>query len=111
MTWLYNETVRSGNSQARVKNFYPETGLIILYDIKGAFEPGMTIIGDESAMVLTLTEFNVALEYDLGYEPDYWDTVIDRNIYDGDGNMVALDSYFTDLPSQDYQADYLVVER
>lgn len=110
MNWYFNEVVRSGNSQARVKNFYPETGLIVLYDIKGVIEAGMTIVGDESGTSLTLTEFNIALEFDLFYEPEYWETVIDNTIYDGDGNLVAIDQYFTGLLSQDYQAEFLVVE-
>lgn len=110
MSWYFNETVRSGNSQARVKNFYPETGLIVLYDIKGVIEAGMTIVGDESNTTLTLSEFNITLDYDLNYEPDYWDNILDRTIYDGDGNLVAIDAYFTGLPSQDYQTEFLVVE-
>ena len=40
MNWNYNEIVRSGNSTARIKNFYPDTGLVVLYDIKGYFEAG-----------------------------------------------------------------------
>lgn len=109
MTWQYNEIVRSGNSQARVKNFYPETGLIVLYDIRGQIGVGSTIVGDESGTTLTLTQFNISLEYELGYEPDNWSSIIDSVVYDGDGNIVALDEHFTGLPSQDYQTKNIVV--
>ena len=110
MSWHFNEIVRSGNSQARVKNFYPDTGLIVLYDIKGSIGPGSTIVGDDSGTTLTLTQFNIALEYDLGYEPDYWSNILDKVVYDnGTGEMLALDEHFTGEPSQDYQTKYLVV--
>lgn len=110
MNWNYNEIVRTGNSQARVKNFYPETGFIILHDIKGVIEAGNTIIGDESGAVLTLTEFNVALEYEMGYESTYFEVFLENAVYDGNGNLVAIDEHFTGKPNQDRQITYMVVE-
>ena len=56
MSWNFNEIVRSGNSMARLKNYYPDTGLVVLYDISGVFEPGDTIIGDDSGTELTISE-------------------------------------------------------
>jgi hypothetical protein len=109
MTWYFNEVVRSGNSTARVKNFYPETGLIVLMDIEGSFEPGMTIIGDDSNTSITLTNFTISREYDLGFDPTYWEDIIDNVIYDGSGEIIALEEHFTGKPSQDYQTKYLVV--
>lgn len=109
MSWYFNEIVRSGNSMARVKNYYPDTGLIVIYDIYGVFEVGDTIIGDESGTTLTLTEFNISYDFDLYYEPTYWDDVLPFAIYDGNGELVALDEHFTGLSSQDYQTTYLVV--
>ena len=118
MTWKHNEIVRSGNSQARVKNFYPDTGFIVLMDIKGSIGVGSTIVGDDSGTTLTLTNFEIADKYDSGYDPTYWDdplfngqSVLDSVIYDeGEvGYWLALDEHFTGQPSQDYQIDYLVV--
>lgn len=109
MTWAYNEIVRSGNSQARVKNFYPESGLIVLYDIKGVIEAGMTIVGDESGTVLTLSNFTIAKEYDSGFEPDNIENYLINAVYDGNGNLVALDQHFTDKPNQNKQTTYMVV--
>lgn len=118
MTWQFNEVVRSGNSQARVKNYYPETGLIILIDIKGDIAVGSTIIGDDSGTVLTLTNFEISEKYDSGFDPTYWTdplfngkSVLDSVVYDEgtQGNWLALDEHFTGKPSQDYQTDYLVV--
>lgn len=110
MNWNYNEIVRSGNSQARVKNFYPDTGLIILYDIKGIIEAGMTIVGDESNTSLTLTTFEILDIYDFDFDPTYWDDILENVIHDGNGNWIALDEHFTGKPSQDYQITYLVVQ-
>lgn len=109
MTWNFNEVVRAGNSTARVKNYYPDTGLLVLYDIEGVFEPGSVVIGDDSGTTLTLTEFNLAREFDLYYDPTYWEPVLPIAIYDGNGELVALEEHFTGTPSQDYQTTYLVV--
>lgn len=118
MKWNYNEIVRSGNSQARIKNYYVDTGLVVLYDIKGIFEVGSTIVGDDSGNVLTLSEFEISNAYDIGYEPTYWEDLLDngKSIIDGvvcdegeEGNWIALDEHFTGKSSEDYQIDYLVV--
>lgn len=110
MTWFYNEIVRSGNSQARIKNFNEETGFVVLYDIKGIIEAGMTIVGDESGTTLTLSSFSITEEDDLSFEPTYWQPFLDVAVYDGDGNLVAIDSHFTGLPSQNRQTKYMVVQ-
>lgn len=107
--WNFNEVVRSGNSTARVKNFYPESGLLVLMDIQGSFESGMTIVGDESGETLTLSNFTISREYDLGFEPTYWENVLSNVVYDGNGELIALEEHFTGKPSQDYQTTYLVV--
>ena len=110
MSWNFNEIVRSGNSMARLKNYYPDTGLVVLYDISGVFEPGDTIIGDDSGTELTISEFNISYDYDMYYEPTYWQEVLPIVVYDGNGKIVALDKHFTGKPSQDYQTTYLVVQ-
>lgn len=109
MTWLLNEVVRSGNNTARVKNYYPDTGLLVLYDINGSFGPGSAITGDDSGTQLTFSTFELSAKYDLEYDPDSWESLLEKAIYDGNGNLVALDKYFTGKPSQDYQTTYLVV--
>ena len=102
MTWILNETVTAGNSQARVKNYYPESGLLVLYDISGTIEVGSTIVGQTSGTSLTLSSFVISDAYDLGYEPDSWADVLDIAIYDGNGNLVVLDQYFSNPNSTDY---------
>jgi hypothetical protein len=109
MSWNFNEVVRSGNSQARVKNYYPDTGLLVIYDIYGVFQVGDTLVGDETGTTLTLSEFNISYDFDLYYDPDYWESVLPNVVYDGNGEFVALEEHFTGLPSQDYQTTYLVV--
>lgn len=110
MSWNFNEVVRSGNSQARVKNYYPDTGLLVIYDIYGTFDVGDTIVGDDSGTTLTLSEFNISYDFDLYYDPVYWETVLPIVIYDGNGEIVALDAHFDNTLSQDYQTRYLVVQ-
>lgn len=108
--WNFNEIVRAGNSTARIKNYYPDTGLIVLMDIQGSFEPGMTIVGDESGETVVLSNFVISRDYDLYYDPVYWENVLPIAIYDGNGELVAQDDHFTGKPSQDYQTTYLVVQ-
>jgi hypothetical protein len=109
MSWNFNEVVRSGNSQARVKNYYPDTGLLVIYDIYGVFQVGDTIIGDDTGTTLTLSEFNISYDYDLYYDPEYWDSVLPDVIADGNGEIIAMDEHFTGVLSQDYQTTYLLV--
>lgn len=108
MTWFFNERVRAGNSSARVKNYYPETGLLVLYDIAGEFKEGTTITGDDSGTSITFSEFTVSLEYDIYYDPDPWEPVLDELVTLDSGSFVALDAHFTGFESQEYQTENLV---
>jgi hypothetical protein len=108
MTWAFNEIVRAGNSTARVKNYYPETGFIVLYDIYGEFDEGAVITGDDSGTSTTLTEFNVAFEFDIFYDPDPWEPVLPLIVTLDSGSYVALDEHFTGKASQEYQTENLV---
>jgi hypothetical protein len=110
MSFAIEEIVRSGNTTARVKNYYPETGLLVLYDIQGTLETGMTVVGDDSGVSTTLDNFVIADEYDLGYEPTNWTDILDSVIYDGNGNLVAQEEHFTGKSSQDYQTTFMVVQ-
>jgi hypothetical protein len=110
MTWMTNEVVRSGNATARVKSYFPETGLIVLYSIQGDIRAGSTIVGDDSGTTLRLTNFEISTEYDdPKYDSTFWDDIEDLYIYDGTGQIVVADGYFTGKESQDYQTNYYVV--
>lgn len=108
MTWNFNERVRAGNSTARVKNYYPDTGLLVLYDIQGSFEEGTTITGDDSGSTITFSEFTVSLVYDIYYDPDPWEPILPDIVTLDDGSYVALDAHFTGKESQEYQTVNLV---
>lgn len=102
MTWIINETVTAGNSTARIKNYYPLTGLIVLYDIKGDIKAGSTIVGSVSGTTLTLSQFTISDEYDLGYESTFWSDFVNSvgagtAIYDGNGQYIAPDEYVNTL--------------
>lgn len=93
MTWQRNETVRAGNSTARVKNFYPDTGLLVLYDIRGTIAAGTTIVGDSSGTTKTFANFVISKEYDLGYEPIVQSLPI-HYIFTDDGEAIVTDDYY-----------------
>lgn len=111
MSWIINEIVRAGNSTARVKNYYANTDLLVLYDIRGSFGSGTTVVGDTSGTTKTFTTFTISREYDLGYEPiDYWNAIlsIPENYLVTDNNeSIVIDEYFnTTIPNL---ANFLVV--
>lgn len=106
MTWKINETVRAGNVTARVKNYYANTDLLVLYDIKGVIQAGTTVIGDTSGTIKTFANFTISDEYDLGYEPDgiFSDTyflVNDNNEY------IVTDDYY--INGETNIQDYAIV--
>lgn len=110
MTWLLNETITAGNSTARVKNFYPDSGLLVLMDINGPISAGMTVTGTESGTTVILSNFTIADEYDLGYEdPLSWKPLLDRAIYAQSGELVTLDSIFSTSVNKQ-KGLYLVVD-
>lgn len=107
MSFRIGETVRAGNATATVKNYYPETDLLILMDIRGTIAAGTTVIGDDSGATKTFTSFSINDDYDLNYEPTNWDNLEDFVVLD-DEEFVAIDLYFDGTPSQDYQTTYAV---
>lgn len=108
MSWYINEIVRSGNSTARVKSYNSTTRTIVLMDIVGDIKDGSVIRGDESGTTGTLNGFEISYKYEADqYADTSWDE-IDYFVYDGDGELVALDQHFNGKESQDYQTTYLV---
>lgn len=109
MSWAFNEVVKAGNSTARVKNYYPDTGLLVLYDIYGEFAEGSTIVGNDSGTTVVISEFTVSFEYDIFYDPDPWEEILPNIVTLDTGSFVALDEHFTGKPSQEYQTENLVI--
>jgi len=103
---LVGETINAGNSTARVKNYYSANGLIVLMDVNGTFESGTTITGTDSGTVLTLSNFTINRDYDLGYEDLNWDNI--NAISLDNGSIIALDAHFTGKSSQDYQSTNVI---
>ena len=108
MTFAYNEVVRSGNSSARVKNFYANN-LIVLIDINGEFKAGDTITGDDSGYSYTLNSFGLGKDYDSGFVTEIWDELEPVAITLDDGRWVVQDAHFSGKPSQDYQPDNVII--
>lgn len=108
MSFRWRETVRSGNSTARVKNYYPDTGLLVLMDIRGSFEVGMTVTGDVSGTSLTLSNFVISDDYDLNYDYTGWDNILPIQVVCDDGEFVAIDKHFDGSEIQDGNIEYTV---
>ena len=107
MSFAYFETVRSGNSTATIKNFYAN-GLVVLININGEFKAGDTIVGDDSGYSLKLANFSKDRQYDIYYDPDFWDQLMETAITQDDGAWIFLDAHFTGKESQDEQPTYAV---
>jgi hypothetical protein len=105
----FNETIRIGNSTARIKNIYAN-GLIVIYDVRGSMEAGDTVTCDESGETITLTNFAITSDYDLYYDDFDFEWTDDRIVVQDDGQYVAQDAHFTGLPSQDYQKTNIVIQ-
>ena len=103
-----NETIRTGNSTARIKNYYAN-GMIVLYDINGDIKNGSSITCDESGEVIVLQNFSIEDKYDLEYD-DIFDYANSTLIVTETGGYIATDAHFNDNPSQEYQSTYLVIE-
>lgn len=110
--FFYNEVVRSGNSSARVKNFYEANNLIVLIDIEGEFKAGDTIVGDDSGHSYTFTSFEKSVQYDIAFDPTTWnaDSELMQNlITTDDGTAIVVDAFFSDTsPSRNYNPTYVV---
>lgn len=105
MPFRWRETVRSGNSTATVKNYETDTGVLVLMNIKGHFEPGMTIVGDVSGDTLTLTRFIINDDYDLNHDYDGWTDLLEIQVVCDDGAFVTTDMQLAD---QDLNIEYSV---
>lgn len=107
MSFRIGEVVRSGNATATVKNYYPETGLLVLMNIQGTISVGTTVVGDDSGAVKTFSTFSLSDDYDLEYEATNFDDTSNFITLD-DGEFVALDLHFDGTESQDFQSTYAV---
>lgn len=108
MSFRWRETVTSGNSTATVKNYFADTGLIVLMNINGSFESGMTIVGNVSGETLTLSNFIISDDYDLNYDYTGWDDVLPIQVVLDDGTFVAIDQHFDGSDIQDGNIEYTV---
>lgn len=96
-----------------VKNFTNNgngTGNVVLQNLQAAPQAGQTLVGQESGHSFTLTSFERSNIYD-GDDTGpgtHFTQVLNDAIVD-DYGIIAMPEYFTGLPSQDYQTEYIVV--
>jgi hypothetical protein len=109
MSFRIGEVVRSGNATARVKNYYLDTDLLVLMDIRGTISSGTTVVGDDSGATKTFTSFIINDDYDLNYEFEGWQEIEEFVVTLDDGEYVAIDEHFTGNDSDDYQTTNIVV--
>ena len=101
----------NGQAMGMIKNFTNNgngTGSIALQNM-GSSTPsaGQTLVGQETGNSITLTSFTRSDDYDTAaYAPNYPE-IMEVAITD-DYGVIALNQYFTGLPSQDYQSTYVV---
>jgi hypothetical protein len=107
LSFRIGEVVRSGNATAVVKNYYPDTGFLVLMNIEGNITVGSTVIGDDSGAVKTFSTFTLSDDFDLNYAATNFDDTTNFVILD-DGEHVALDLHFDGKESQDLQSTYVV---
>jgi hypothetical protein len=88
------EIVRAGNSSAKVQQYDPETGFIVLNNVEGSIEAGTTIIGEESNTSLTLTNFEIDNKYALDpYRIYDWESYVDKLIImENDNSILTTDN-------------------
>jgi hypothetical protein len=104
------ETVRNGDSSARVKNYYEANNFLVLMDVRGNnIVAGATVVGDDSGESFVLSNFTIDLYHDL-YHDNYFAGRInlDDVLVTDEGAAIAQDDHFTGKPSQDYQVRYII---
>jgi hypothetical protein len=77
-------------------------------DIKGEFNPGDIVTGDDSGYSATIKSLDINSDYDVGFTPTIWDDLLPIAITQDDGAWVVQDAHFTGKDSQDWQPDNVV---
>lgn len=110
MTFLLFETIRCGNSTAKVKNFYPANNLLVIYDVQGEFQTGSTVVADDSGTTATLSNFVINDDYDLYYDDYDWIQYVPDMILSEGAHFIFTDEGET-LPANaaNNQLDYAIV--
>jgi len=111
MLWI-GETVSSGDSTARVKNIYESNGFVVLMDVRGntIFNgANVTVTGEDSGETVNLTNFTVALEFDLYHDGWLEERInLDEMLTTDEGAAIAQDDHFNGKESQDYQTRFII---
>jgi len=107
MSFIWRETVKAGNSTATVKNYYANN-LIILMNVQGHFESGMTITGDISGTQKLLTDFVIDDKYDLEYDYTGWTDLLPLIVTLDTGIFVTLEGHIDATPAQEADSTDMV---
>jgi len=115
---LRNDIVTIGNYTARIKNYYKQNGVVVLYDVypyeaQGNIVAGMTMTTQDGGETIVLNTSNFIVDWEP-YQNNYdqWEFSLNTSsIIWCAGGWVATDRHFTGKPqTQDYQVDHLIVE-
>lgn len=106
---LFNEVVRVGSANGRVKNIYAN-GLIVIFDIRGEVnEGGVSFACDDSGEIITFSNFKIDDKYDHGFDERDFYLTDNKIVVLDNGAFVAQDAHFTGQPSQNYQTKNMLV--
>jgi hypothetical protein len=73
-------------------------------------QAGQTLVGDDTGNSFVLASFERSAAYDRANTSYDYDPVMEIAVTD-DRGVVGVDQYFTGKPSQDYNPDYVVVDK
>ena len=108
----------SGTITARIKNYYKQNGVMVIYDVypyesQSNIVSGLTVTTQDSAETIVLNNSNFIVDWEP-YQDNYDASVFDINtssVLVCNGGYVATDAHFTGKEqTQDYQYDNLIVE-
>jgi hypothetical protein len=106
--WRVGEVIRTGNSTGIVKSYNVDDRFIVITDINGEFKTGDFVTGDDSGESGILNNFAIDEQYDTDYADQSWEQIADTAVTLDSGSYVAIDEYFDEKPSQDYQTGKIV---
>lgn len=114
---LRNDIVTIGNYTARIKNYYPSNGVVVLFDVypydaQANIVAGMTMTTQDGGETITLNSSNFIVDWEpYGTNYDEWE--IDLNtapILTCEGGYIATNEHFTGkMQTQDYQTTNLII--
>jgi len=115
---LRNDIVTIGNYTARIKNYYKQNGVVVLYDVypydaQPNIVSGLTMTTQDGGETIVLNSSNFIVDWEpSGTNYDEWEFDINSSsLLTCSSGIVCTDVHFTgDMQTQDYQTTNMIVE-